>query len=247
MDVLSILPDVQIVSDVNEPSDDLTPYGLNMIHCSICNDKGRILRRDADGIIRARECKCMSMRRSLRRIERSGLSDALKRYSFEAYQTPDDQREALLNAAKTFCESDSGWFYIAGQSGSGKSHICTAICGELLKKTDVRYMLWRDEAVKIKASVTDNAEYTELIAPLKTVPVLYIDDFLKGKVTDADLNLAFELINARYNDSRKRTIISSELSMRRLLQLDEAMGGRIYERAKGYCFEAPEENWRLRA
>ena len=93
---------------------------------------------------------------------------------------------------------------------------------------------------------TDGEEYQSRIRPFKTVPVLYIDDFLKGGHTEADLRLAFEILNARYNDSSLRTIISSEMSLFDVLGLDEATGGRIYERAKGYVIEAPKENWRLK-
>jgi hypothetical protein len=28
------------------------------------------------------------------------------------------------------------------------------------------------------------------------------------------------------------------------MELDEALGGRIFERCKGYCVEAPDENYR---
>ena len=225
----------------------LDEYGMgkDVFDCPVCGNTGRIVREDEDGVVWVRECDCMNARRAIRRLRRSGLEDAVSRYTFAAYETPDDKRRAVLNAAKRFCKQDSGWFYIAGQSGSGKTHICTAICGELLKTVDVRYMLWREDAPRLKAAANE-PEYGELIEPLKRVPVLYIDDFLKGKTTDADFNLAFELINARYNDSRLRTIISSELPINAILNLDEGLGGRIYERSRGFMVQPPDENWRLR-
>ena len=69
---------------------------------------------------------------------------------------------------------------------------------------------------------------------------------MKGGHTDADIRLAFEILNSRYNDSQLRTIISSELTLFEILGLDEAVGGRIYERSKGFVLEAPRENWRLK-
>ena len=63
--------------------------------------------------------------------------------------------------------------------------------------------------------------------------------------SDGDLNVAFELLNARYN-ARKRTIISGERTIGAIMDIDEAIGSRIYERSKnGYCFETSPENWRL--
>ena len=134
-----------------------------------------------------------------------------------------------------------------GKGGSAKTQICTAICSRLMEQNkNVRYMLWRDETVLLKALTTDGEEYQSRIRPFKSVPVLYIDDFLKGGHTDADIRLAFEILNSRYNDSRLRTIISSELTLFEILGLDEAVGGRIYERSRGYVLEAPRENWRLK-
>ena len=219
--------------------------GKDVYDCPVCHNSGVLVERDEDGILHGRECKCMTIRRSIRRIRKSGLEDALRRYSFMTYETPDERRQAVKDAAIRFCEQDSGWFFIAGQSGSGKSHICTAICGELLERRDVLYMLWRDYAVRLKA-LANKPERDEMMRPLKTVPVLYIDDFLKGRITEADLDLAFELINARYLDSRLRTIISSELKLGNLLHMDEALGGRIYERSRGFMVQPPDENWRLR-
>ena len=64
-------------------------------------------------------------------------------------------------------------------------------------------------------------------------------------MTDADINLAFEILNARYNDPMLRTVISSELPVEKILAIDEAVGGRIVERARGFICKAPPENYRL--
>lgn len=134
----------------------------------------------------------------------------------------------------------------------GKSHVCTGIVRELLRRgIPARYMLWRDEAVKLKACVNDTEEYMALIEPLKNIEVLYIDDFFKaGSVpTNADVNLAFEIINARYN-KKLVTLISSEYFIDELSnQVDEAVGSRIFERARGFIKNigrVPERNYRLK-
>lgn len=171
----------------------------------------------------------------------------MSRYTFHNFETDSEERLRIKKKARTFCETETGWFFISGRSGSGKSHICTAICSKLIEKgNDVYFMPWRDESTKLKASVTDTEEYDRLITKLKTIPVLYIDDFLKGSDTDADVRLAFEILNARYIDSKLRTIISSERDITDILSRDEALGSRIYERSKGFVFKAPNENWRLR-
>lgn len=194
------------------------------------------------------ECECAVKRRNALRIKRSGLADVMSRYTFEAYKTPDKQTAAIKAAALRYvAESRGEWFVIVGRPGSGKTHICTAIVGKLIEGgKNCKYMLWRDEVRELKALVNDNSAYRERMNLLKNVDVLYIDDFFKGRaVSDGDLNVAFELLNARYN-ARKRTIISGERTIGAIMDIDEAIGSRIYERSKnGYCFETSPENWRL--
>ena len=225
----------------------LQECGLDNVDCPICHNTGCIVTKAPDGTLKASECACMAKRVSIRRLERSGLKDAVNRYTFKNYVADTIERKKVLDAAEDFCRNDKGWFFISGKSGSGKTHICTAICSRMMEQNkNVRYMLWRDETVLLKALTTDGEEYQRQIRPFKSVPVLYIDDFLKGGHTDADIRLAFEILNSRYNDSQLRTIISSELTLFEILGLDEAVGGRIYERSRGYVLEAPRENWRLK-
>lgn len=188
----------------------------------------------------------MPKRRTLRGIRESGLSALLEDYRLDNYETPEPWQESALAKARQYAEDPGkSWFYIYGLPGTGKSHLCTGICGALLESGhDVRYMLWRDVSRELKAVVNDTA-FNELAAPYKRCAVLYIDDFLKGGSGDADKRLAFELLNSRYN-SRRPTLISSELSIDAVLDWDEAIGSRIYERAKGYVIHANGQNWRLR-
>ena len=222
----------------------LSSYGLDNVDCDICQNRGYILFDDAERGLTARECTCMASRRSLRRIKNSNMEDALSRYSFDTYEETDKETHMVKKKALEFAENPA-WFFIGGRSGSGKTHICTAICGELIRKGyDVRYELWRDLTTTLKPIVND-PEYAEKLKRLSAVPVLYIDDLFKGNVTGADLNLAFQLINARYNDRRLITILSSELTLSEIIEHDEALGGRIYERARGFVLAAPNRNRRI--
>lgn len=231
---------------ISTPDSPLVECGLDNMDCPICHNTGCIVTKAADGTLKAAECACMAKRVSIRNLERSGLKDAISRYTMQAYVTDTPERKKVMFAAVEFCEAERGWFFISGKSGSGKTHICTAICSKLMDKGKaVRYMRWRDDSIMLKALTTDGEEYQRLIQPFKSVPVLYIDDFLKGGHTEADLRLAFEILNSRYNDSSLRTIISSEMSLFDILGIDEATGGRIYERAKGFVIEAPKVNFRL--
>ena len=224
----------------------LEDFDLGSVDCPECRNTGIIAYIAENGDLKSRTCACMKKRVALRRIRQSGMSDLLQRYTFGSYRAETPEQENILKKAREFSEADEGWFYIFGRSGSGKSHICTAICGELINRNrDVYYMPWRDESTQLKAVITDPYEYGRKTQKLKRAEILYIDDFLKGGDSDADIRLAYEILNFRYNDRRLRTILSSETDLKMLLRRDEALGGRVYERARGFVLQAPNKNMRF--
>ena len=221
--------------------------------CPVCRNRGYMVRVDETGNQTCVECSCMGRRRALKHIERSGLKGLLDSYTFERFQTQEPWQAEMKRKAQAFLSDSTGkWFFAAGAVGSGKSHICTAICGELLNAgLEVRYMRWRDDGGRLKAAVNSNEEYARLIEPLKTVRVLYIDDLFKTQagsgVTQGDVNLAFELLDHRYADRRLITVLSSEKTIGDILNIDEAVGSRIFERCRNYYIQLDgQKNWRLR-
>ncbi|MBE6908555.1 MAG: hypothetical protein E7474_02960 [Ruminococcaceae bacterium] len=246
---------VNITYDIEKLSRDCkwfsTLGNLTGYDCPKCLNRGIMWGVRENDEVYTCECECMVQRRNLERLKRSGLEDAVKRYTFDSWKTPDRWQEKAKTLAQQYARERQGWFITYGHVGSGKTHLCTAICAELLNVgMDTLYMLWRDVAVQAKAAIMDDEAYTKIVSPLKRVKVLYIDDLFKvgkGKPpTEGDVNLAFEIINNRYNDSSKLTIISTELSMEDLLDIDEAVGSRIYERSKGFRLSFEKKpNWRL--
>lgn len=230
-----------------EPENPMKAANLDNVDCPICNNTGYILRVDEEGIQWSRPCECMKKRVSLRNIEDSGLRDLVKRYSFDNYQTPGEAQKKIKQKAEMFVKSDAPFFIISGLTGSGKTHICTAICKALIEDNwKTKYMVWRTDAAHLKSIVNEGPAYEKEINRLRNVPVLYIDDFYKGSISEADVNLAFTILNDRYNGEGKKTIISTEMPITELLRVDAATCGRIVERARGYTLQAPNENWRLK-
>lgn len=222
--------------------------------CPVCKNKGDIA-VVVDGDYRMRDCKCAVIRRSMFLIKKSGLQGILDDCTFDKYQAKETWQQTVKNLAIKFVTDNEGkWFYIGGTVGAGKTHICTAIVGELLKQgKPSRYMLWRDDVVKLKALVNYAEEYQEAIQPFKDIKVLYIDDFLKTKsgekTTTGDINVAFEILNYRYVNKDLITIISSEMSIDRIMEIDMAVGSRIYQRSKEYPVDLGNDksrNQRLR-
>lgn len=230
-------------------------------NCKTCLNKGTIAKLvDLGGGRYSHcfaDCQCVETRKSIMRMKRSGLKDIIKDYTFDKFIDTEPWQKAVKAAAMEYAKQPEGWFFLGGQSGAGKTHLCTAICRAfLLEGKQVRYMLWRDDIVKIKGAVTDSVEYSKAIDRYKRVDVLYIDDLFKtGKAADnsvqkptaADINVAFEIINYRYNNPSLLTIISSELTEDELMDIDEAIGGRIYERAKSISIaKNRDRNYRIK-
>lgn len=239
------------------------PGTLTGFHCPECLDRGYFHRVDGQGRHYTQDCKCMARRRSLRYIAKSGLSEMLGRYTLGAWEARETWQRQIRDVVVRYADHPEGWLYLGGRPGTGKTHLCTALCGLLMDGgLEVRYMLWRDTARQAKALVNDDDRYQSLVRPLRSVRVLYIDDLFKtgrsrerstgrmmaGAPTEGDINLAFDILNARYNDTRCLTLISSELTLERLAEIDEGVASRIYQRAQGQVFDLSRyEDYRLSA
>lgn len=232
--------------------------------CTACKNKGFISypMEQPSGFYELawRECKCRKIRRTIQALNRSGLADVVHDYTLDKYKVTEPWQQTILDSARDYLASTderTNWFFFGGQTGAGKTHICTAISVALLKRgNEVKYMLWRDEASRLKGMVNDPG-YAEAVKEYKTVDVLYIDDLfktgrdeqqMKQRPTRADVNLAFEIINAR-GAANKITIISSECTLADLIDIDEAVGGRIKQKCGRNCWSIDPDrtkNYRLR-
>lgn len=233
------------------------------IDCPICKNKGFIeevvegFRGDYTSSLR--QCECMKQRKSLQRLKKSGMAESIEKLTFATFETTEDWQKSVKERAQRYVQGlGSKWFFIGGAVGCGKTHICTAICGELLKQNmSIKYMSWSEESVKLKGKVNDD-DFDDLIRQYKDVDVLYIDDFFKtrrsrtGEVqypSDADIKLAYQIINFRYT-ANKKTIISSEWILDELMNFDDATSSRIYEMCRGGSMlqidRLTERNYRMR-
>lgn len=241
--------DASRVARLNQKSGSLTGYD-----CPLCHNRGGSYEM-RDGEITFVKCSCKAIRDSIRRAKDSGLGELLERHTFDRFQTPEQWQARAKKLAQEYAAAPKGWFVASGASGSGKTHLCTAICKKLLDDgRSVRYELWREISRQLKASALDGKVHSKLFASLKDVEVLYLDDFLKtargNRPSGADIVLAFDIIAARYN-TKSLTLLSTELAVDELLSLDVALGSRIYEMchngAQYLSFAGDDKNWRLRS
>ena len=78
--------------------------------------------------------------------------------------------------------------------------------------------------------------------------MLFLDDFLKtpggARPTQGDLRLAFEVLDARYQEPEKAVILCSEFSPEQIIGFDEALGGRIAERSARWSITVQNQECR---
>ena len=221
--------------------------------CDECRDAGFIF-ITVDGYQSAKKCQCQIVKENSKRIEKSGLKEMLSVCSFEKFIANKEWQKYILRMAKEFIEQkEYPFFFIGGQVGSGKSHICTAISRHYLdQKRSVAYRSYDDVIRNLKANVNDASLYNRIIYRLQNAQVLYIDDLFKTgkteKPTDADIRHIFNLINYRYIN-KKITIFSAERNIDEIINIDEGLGSRIKQLSGQYCLSIKNEkerNYRLK-
>ena len=230
------------------------PGNLTGYDCQKCLNRGYSMVLE-NGISKVRDCECMKVRESIRLIQASGIGEVLNRCTFNSYKATEPWQKSIKEKAMDFVEHHgNSWFFIGGQVGCGKTHLCSAIVkGFLDKQVPSRYIVWKEKVRELNANVNNDTEYNKIMDGLKTVKVLYIDDFFKTvgeqKISGPEAMKAFELLNYRYNNRELITIISSEKSIEEIIEIDQAVGSRIMERSGAYCLGIGEDesrNYRLR-
>lgn len=235
-------------------------------HCEICNDKMMYAYLEENPATGRKydayaQCGCVEKRKALRRLISSGLGDAIKDCRFDNYQTPNDWQTAIKGKAMQFAEQGGQVFFFGGQSGAGKTHLCTAISMALFDKgCTIKYLIWPKEVPVMQGLVNEPQQYTAMMRDLETVDVLYIDDLFNNGMeggrlrppSGAETKRAFEIINQRCINKKLTTIISSEFTIPDLANIAENLAGRIVENANDgeFCINLrkdPKKNWRMRS
>ena len=219
------------------------------VHCDLCLNRGDIAFA-ADGYLRVRPCKCAGTRLTVRRLQRCGIWEQAKRCKLDNFKTDTPTRRHMKETVTQYVQDPSGhWLMLCGQSGAGKTHLCTAAFVQISYRYGMagQYFLWNRDGRALKSSAMEDT--MGLWDRYKKAELLYIDDLFKDAQGDADRRLAFELLDYRCNN-RLITIISSEMTIDQILALDQAIGGRIKEMCGASHLVSiapdPAKNYRLR-
>ena len=239
--------DVQAILSIAKIMPDASPST-----CPKCDGSG-FIKTFKNGIGSIQACPICSARKAHEaRLANSGISKAdYEAYTFDTFKRDTECAARMGAIADKFVETRQphqgcGFF---GKPGTGKTHICIAIC----QKLDIPHYYWqyRAEIQRIKNSAYKNSQvYDELILKPSKAELLFIDDLFKGAVINGglapqDQQIMFDIINRRYMN-RLPTIFSSEYTVDKIIRLDEAIGSRIAEMCRPFTCICQGTNRRLK-
>ncbi len=222
--------------------------------CLKCNDTGWVDVME-NGHLRVTRCSCFIAKENKRIMEQSGISLEFQTKNFENFDTKNNpQLVTAKNKAIVYSENFLKFEHtrynsilLCGQVGAGKTHLGVSICNRLISQNiRVVYMAYRNIITRFKQKIMDDVYYDRELNRYAAARVLYIDDLFKGKITESDINIMYEIINYRYIN-RLPVIISTELFLKDLDECDEAISSRIMEMCKGNVISLKEKelNYRL--
>lgn len=224
--------------------------------CPYCGGTTWIEKKSENSNSIMTRCKCFELMQVKEIWDKSDLKIEDITKTYKNYETDTKiQRDMLDTATSYFLRFDriknqeQNSIMLLGSPGVGKTHLLQATAVKLIKekKIGVVYMSYVEVMTKLKQLKNDGPEYQNLINKYKNADVLFLDDLLKGKVTESDILVSFEIINFRIN-KHLPMLISSELTIDELIGYDRATTGRLFNASKGFIMQVTgaENDYRLK-
>ena len=218
--------------------------------CEVCRDLGYTFVQNEVGYDVAVPCSCLAKKQSLEKLDKCGLSNIFRKKTFHTYTAKKPFQIKAKHQALKFCDeflTNKSSILLCGKPGTGKTHLGIAVMLNLINKNiGCKYVEYNNMIMSLKQSVMDEENFMREMEHYLNPSVLFIDDFLKGKITSADLNYIYRIINSRYLKN-KPLIISTEKSIESIISWDEAVGSRLVEMSQGNIinFNQNSENYRM--
>lgn len=226
-----------------------------MNKCKLCDGTGLI--EVAGKLNTFKQCECTKNKILTDRFFKSGLSIDAAKKTFKTFNVIDNETKDMKDTATGYVikykelikrQNENNSIALLGQSGSGKSHLLSAIANNLIKQSiDMQYISYPEEMNRLKQVIMDEIKFNNKMNRFKKCSLLIIDDLFKNGCTDSDVRLIFEIINYRATNN-KPVAISSELTILDLCKIDEALGSRIKFMTESYRYEivGKQHNFRMR-
>jgi len=204
-------------------------------------------------------CECRPFRKRLvgtnRLFKASEIPERYKWKFIDSFQksTPDGlpvpYAEEVLRMVFTITDSEvvsepTKGFLMHGNPGTGKTLLGAIMLNELILRwgRSGKFLnLSRKYFQKIRDTYSEeSANYGrswDIIDELCNIPFLVLDDFGIQRGTDWEMEMLYELVDARYSEKRFTVITTNQ----DLDEIKNLSGGRIYSRLVEMCYLVPME------
>lgn len=176
--------------------------------CPRCGGSGRILAL-MEGVERVGRCKCQILPDRARLFNQARLPARYADATLESYEARDDGARAAKEAAEQWVRdyaagSTKRGLLLHGEVGRGKTHLLVGVARRLTLEHNkrVRFVEFTLLLSELMEGFERGDGRQTVLAPLRDVEVLAIDEIGKGRCTEFELAVLDELITQRYNTAR---------------------------------------------
>ncbi len=195
------------------------------VKCPKCRDAG-FLRHDVPighpFFGRLAECDCKRQEKERRRAdELRQLSNLtfFEDYSFETYEPYADGAAEAYEAALLFAEAPTGWLFLHGNCGVGKTHLAVAIAKRVMEDQDQRvlFAVVPDLLDHLRSTFDPAASvaYDQRFHDIRNAYLLVLDDLGTENTTPWACEKLYQIFNHRYNEQLP-TVITSNQDFKRI-------------------------------
>jgi DNA replication protein DnaC len=223
--------------------------------CPKCRDIGAVVVIDKEGNEALDFCDCYYAKKDAKAKELNGIAELFRTKTLKNFRSDSKEQKLAKKQARKYLDNySSESMVLCGHVGSGKTHIAVAVAVELETK-NFRVMFLDYAEMIQKLEELKGYGQTEYLSRIKNAKLLVIDDLLKTGYTEWNgayklkpfhKEIVYKIVNHRYNN-RKPMIVTTELNLEKMLQIDEAISSRLISMAGDNIveFNGDNDNYRL--
>ena len=194
-------------------------------------------------------CECNLIRKSRELMKKNGLLKLINEKSFSNFNATNDFQKLMktkaVNFVKTIMSNRKASYFVGGQSGCGKTHICSAMLSEFSNNgICVHFFNYIQDIATLNRyqfSSENRDEFNNLLSLYKQADILYFDDFMYGDVSMSEQKIIFNIINHRYENDLP-CIVSSEKTIVDIKKINISIFGRLYEMCRDFMININKDD-----
>ena len=176
--------------------------------CPRCGGSGHILAL-MEGVERVGRCKCQILPDRARLFNFAKLPARYAEATLESYEARDEATRAAKEAAEQWVHDYAAGntkrgLLLHGEVGRGKTHLLVGVARRLTLEHNkrVRFVEFTLLLSELMEGFERGDGRKTVLAPLRDVEILAIDEIGKGRCTEFELAVLDELITQRYNTAK---------------------------------------------